>query len=43
MLNYKLLFKKMKEYTLDIPIICEEINEDEAKVAFDKLETLCRE
>lgn len=40
MLNYELIFKKMKEYNLDIPIICEEINEEEAKVAFEKLEKL---
>ena len=40
MLNYKLIFEKMKEYNLDIPIICEEINEDEASVAFERLEKL---
>lgn len=37
MLNYELIFKRMKENNLDIPIICEEINEDEASVAFDNL------
>lgn len=42
MLNYKLIFEKMSEYNLDIPIICEEINEDEAVIAFDKLESLRR-
>ena len=42
LLNYKLIFEKMKEYNLDIPIICEEINEEEASVAFEKLEKLWR-
>ena len=42
MLNYPLIFKKLKEYNLDIPVICEEINEEEASAAFDKLETLWR-
>lgn len=42
MLNYKLIFEKMKEHNLDIPIICEEINEDEAQVAFKNLEKLWR-
>lgn len=42
MLNYKLIFEKMKEHNLDIPVICEEINEEEAKIAFDKLEELWR-
>lgn len=40
MLNYRLIFEKMKEYNLDIPFICEEINEDDASVAFDKMEVL---
>lgn len=40
MLNYKLILEKMSEYSLDIPIICEEINEDDAVKAFDKLEML---
>lgn len=39
-LNYKLILEKMKEYDLDIPIICEEINEDDATAAFDKLEKI---
>ena len=42
MLNYKLIFEKMKEYNLDIPVICEEINEDEAVEAYDRLEKLRR-
>ena len=40
LLNYKLIFKKLKEYNLDIPIITEGINESDATVAFKKLETL---
>ena len=40
MLNYPLIFKKMEEYNLDIPVICEEINEEEAGIIFDKLETV---
>lgn len=42
MLNYKLIFEKIREHNLDIPVICEEINEVEAKIAFDKLEELWR-
>ena len=42
MLNYKLIFDKMKEHNLDIPIISEEINEDEAVTAFENLEKLWR-
>ena len=42
MLNYELIFKNMKEHNLDIPIICEEINEDEARVAFENLEKIWR-
>lgn len=40
MLNYKLIFEKMKEYNLDIPVICEGYNEVEAREAFIKLESL---
>ena len=40
MLNYQLIFKKLKEHNLDIPVICEEINEDEAKIAFEKLKKI---
>ena len=42
LLNYKLIFEKMSEYNLDIPVICEEINENDATIAFDKLEELRR-
>lgn len=42
MLNYELIFEKMKEHNLDIPIICEEINDDEAVTAFDNLEEIWR-
>lgn len=42
MLNYELIFKKMNEHNLDIPIICEEINEEEANSAFQNLEKLWR-
>ena len=41
-LNYELILKKMKEHNLEIPIICEEINEDEASIAFDNLEKIWR-
>ncbi|MBQ2614952.1 MAG: sugar phosphate isomerase/epimerase [Clostridia bacterium] len=40
MLNYNLIFEKMREYNLDIPIICEGINEKDAIVAFEKLENI---
>lgn len=40
MLNYKLIFEKMREHKLDIPIICEGYNEDEAREAFFKFEAL---
>lgn len=42
MLNYELIFQKLKEHNLDIPVICEEINEDEAVIAYEKLEELRR-
>lgn len=42
MLNYELIFKKIKKHNINIPIICEEINEDEAVAAFKKLEKLWR-
>lgn len=38
MLNYKLIMERMKEYNLDIPVICEEINEEDAVIAFEHLE-----
>lgn len=40
MLNYKLIFERMKEYNLDVPIICEEINENDAARAFENLEKI---
>lgn len=40
MLNYKLIFEKMKEHNLDLPIICEEIDEKDAGIAFDRLECI---
>lgn len=42
LLNYELIMKKMTDYGLDIPIICEEINEDEANKAFMRLEKIIR-
>ena len=40
MLNYRLIFEKMKEHNVDVPIICEEISDDNAVVAFDNLEKI---
>jgi len=40
LLNYKLIFEKMKEYNLDVPIICEEISDSDAVVAFKELEKI---
>ena len=40
LLNYKLIFEKMKEYSLDIPIICEEITDSDAIIAFRNLEKM---
>lgn len=37
MLNYKLIFKRMKEINPDIPVICEGIDDEAAKEAFDIL------
>ena len=42
MLNYKLILEKMREHNLDIPIICEGYNEEEAREAFLKLNALTR-
>lgn len=42
LLNYKFIFEKMKEYDLDIPIICEEITDIDAMIAFEKLEQIWR-
>ncbi len=38
MLNFKLIFDNMKKYGLDIPVISEEISEDKAVAAFDRIE-----
>lgn len=40
LLNYKLIFEKMAEHNLDIPIICEEIDETAAVKAFQNLENI---
>lgn len=40
MLNYKLIFNKLKEYNLNIPLVCEEINETDAVKAFENLKNL---
>ena len=42
LLNYKLIFKKMKELNIDIPIICEGLNEDKSLIAFENLERIRR-
>ena len=42
LLNYELIFRKMKEHSLDIPVICEEFDEDKATIAFEKLEKIWR-
>lgn len=42
LLNYKLIFEKMKEYNLDIPIICEAITDNDAVIAFKNLEKIWR-
>ena len=39
-LNYKLILEKMEEYSLDIPIICEEIDEETALAAFGNMELI---
>ena len=40
LLNYKLIFEKLRENNLDIPIICEETDEETAAAVFAKLEEL---
>ena len=40
LLNYKLIFEKLEEYNLEIPIICEEINEEDSALIFKKLENI---
>lgn len=43
LLNYKLIFKKLKEYKLDIPIISEEISDEKALKAFENLSKIQKE
>ena len=43
LLNYNLIFEKMKEYKLDIPVICEEISDSDAVIAFEKLDKIWRD
>ena len=40
LLNYPLIFKKMAEYGLDIPIITEEIDESTASTVFEEIEKM---
>lgn len=40
MLNYKLIFEKMNEKNLNIPMILEETKDDKAQAAFEYLESL---
>ena len=40
MLNYNLIFEKMREYNLDVPIICEGMNEEDSSIAYEKLECI---
>lgn len=40
LLNYELIFKRMKENNIDVPMICEEIDEVKAQLAFEKLENI---
>lgn len=42
LLNYKLIFEKMKEYNLDVPVICEEISDSDAVIVFKKLDKIRR-
>lgn len=42
MLNYALIFKRMREHNLDVPIICEEIDETAAVKAFENLENILK-
>lgn len=42
MFNYELIFKKLKEYNLDIPVIIEEFDENKAVTAFEYLEKIRR-
>ena len=40
MLNYNLIFEKMREYNVDVPIICEGMNEEDSCIAYEKLECI---
>ena len=40
LLNYKLIFEKLKEYNLNIPVITEDINEKDAVVAFERIRNI---
>lgn len=42
MLNYNLIFRKLKENNLDIPIICEEISDIDAVAVFRELKKIQR-
>lgn len=42
-IDYKFIMQKMNEYNVDVPAICEEINEDDAVIALNKLENLRRD
>lgn len=42
MLNYELIFKNLKEHSLDIPVIVEEFDENKAVTAFEYLEKIRR-
>ena len=41
-LNYALIFKRMRELGLDIPVICEEISDRSAVTSFGRLESIAR-
>ncbi len=42
-LNYELIFKRLKEHNPDIPIISEEIDDEKALKGFENLEFVCSE
>ena len=39
-LNWRLIFEKMKEYNVDVPIICEGYTDREAQKAFENLKKI---
>mgnify|MGYP004465827211 FL=1 len=43
LLNYKLIFNRLNKYKLNIPIICEGINESDASIAFELFEKIRRD